>query len=991
MSFFFGGGGGKQKPQYTGLQIQTSSNSMPVALVWGQTRISPNLIWHGDFKTHKKKQKAGKGGPKITTYTYSSSIMMALCEGQIVGIGRVFKDKEQTSFSALGFSLFVGSDPQAAWGYLTSAHPDEAFSYPGTAYLAAANYDLGQSANLPNHTFEVQALRYDTFPSAGGDALPSYIVEDFLIHPRYGCGLPDTVVDTDTLYSTPAGTTTGDSTYETYCRVMGFGLSPALTDQEEAGSILARWMKLTNSEVVWNGYQLKFVPYGTEEITANGYHYVPQTIKTPVYTLGDDDYIASRDRDPLVITRVDLADAHNAVKLEFKNRDNQYNLLPVEWKDQGLIDQFGPRWGSMIKAHEITREDMAVTVATLISVRNAYQKNKYEFTLPPGFCLLEPTDVLVVYDPKLGFTEVIIEEIEEDEDNNLSITAREHPAGVNNYNPAQAESQPVVSNPTNSGVSPGSVNPPVFVEPTPALLDGDSPEVWIAVSGGDGTDDNVNWGGCIVYVSTDNVTYQAIGEIDTPARMGKLSAALASTVTPNPTGQTLQVDLSMSDGQLLAASAADAARGVTLCYVDGEFVSYETPTLTAINKYDITGLYRGLYGTGKDTHALGTAFARLDESIFKYDLPSDFVGQTLYFKFQSYNIFGLAHQDLSSCVAYSYVPDGAGFPEGVTPPGAPEAPVGTSGILSNKLQWSEPTSGGAPNKYVIYGAPGTGVAFSGTSPLGSTDVDIKTFTHAGLGVSQAWTYYIVASNINGEGVPSAAINLTTSSSGGGGGGGGGGWTPTIPVSADFPIVKTGTGMVAPVIADIPAALGSGVRMEFWRNNTASNWRQAYFLKTVSAVPFRAEALIVNTQQSLDNWFMFGMAMGCSGDINKHIRVGDLMDANFRFPYTTKNTGLNTSEANLTTILQPNNTINYGQNQKWVALEYDGTNINAYVSIDGYAWWKAASEPASFFTAAPDQIGFGWEAVASDGGTQHVTCRHYRVTTNLTDAFGLNRV
>lgn len=218
-------------------------------------------------------------------------------------------------------------------------------------------------------------------------------------------------------------------------------------------------------------------------------------------------------------------------------------------------------------------------------------------------------------------------------------------------------------------------------------------------------------------------------------------------------------------------------------------------------------------------------------------------------------------------------------------------------------------------------------------------------------------------------------------------GGGGGWTPSTPAAIDFPIVKTGTGMVAPVIAN--TAVGQGVTMQFWRNSTASNWRQAYFLKTVPAGPFRAEALIVNPQQSLDNWHMAGIAMGCSGDVNKHIRCGDLMDANFRFPYTTKNTGLNTSEVNLATIFQPNNTINYGQNQKWVALEYDGANIHAYASLDGYTWWKAATEPATFFLAAPDQIGFGWEAVASDGGTQYVWCRHFKVTTNLADPFGLN--
>jgi hypothetical protein len=41
-------------------------------------------------------------------------------------------------------------------------------------------------------------------------------------------------------------------------------------------------------------------------------------------------------------------------------------------------------------------------------------------------------------------------------------------------------------------------------------------------------------------------------------------------------------------------------------------------------------------------------------------VPAGYVGQTLYLKFQSFNIFGLGLQDLSTCATYEYVPTGAG-------------------------------------------------------------------------------------------------------------------------------------------------------------------------------------------------------------------------------------------------------------------------------------------------------------------------------------------
>ena len=138
-----------------------------------------------------------------------------------------------------------------------------------------------------------------------------------------------------------------------------------------------------------------------------------------------------------------------------------------------------------------------------------------------------------------------------------------------------------------------------------------------------------------------------------------LTAALAAFASSNPdTGDTLAVDLTESAGQLATATTLDAELANTLCLVDGELVSYATATLTAANKYNLTSLYRGLYGTAAVAHSSGAAFVRLDNSIFKYALPSAYVGTTLYIKLQSFNIFGGGVEDISTCTAYTYVPVG---------------------------------------------------------------------------------------------------------------------------------------------------------------------------------------------------------------------------------------------------------------------------------------------------------------------------------------------
>jgi hypothetical protein len=116
---------------------------------------------------------------------------------------------------------------------------------------------------------------------------------------------------------------------------------------------------------------------------------------------------------------------------------------------------------------------------------------------------------------------------------------------------------------------------------------------------------------------------------------------------------------------LTSVSATDAANGVTLCYLGGELISFRDATLTSTSHYTLGGqLYRGLYGSTIGACLRVSDFARLDEAIFKYTLPPQYIGQTLYFKFQSYNIFGAATQDLSTCTAYTFTPAGAGYGTG---------------------------------------------------------------------------------------------------------------------------------------------------------------------------------------------------------------------------------------------------------------------------------------------------------------------------------------
>jgi hypothetical protein len=85
----------------------------------------------------------------------------------------------------------------------------------------------------------------------------------------------------------------------------------------------------------------------------------------------------------------------------------------------------------------------------------------------------------------------------------------------------------------NTEVAPAAVNPPMIFEP-PSTLAGSQPQIWVAASAGPAGAFDPNWGGCFVWLSSDGATYQQVGEIDSAARMGALTAILASYGGANP-------------------------------------------------------------------------------------------------------------------------------------------------------------------------------------------------------------------------------------------------------------------------------------------------------------------------------------------------------------------------------------------------------------------------------------------------------------------------
>ncbi len=750
MSLFRTASAPVQVPRYTGLQVQTASSALPIPIVYGTARLAPNLIWNGAFRAFPQysKSSAGKGGghSSVSGYTYATSALFAIGEGPVAGLGTVWRGGGTYTAASFYLSLFPGTTPQQPWGYLDASFPQAALPYGGTAYAATSYFDLGTEASIGTIAFEVMG-RLAAGVVNGHDADPALVVADFLTSPQYGVGFPAASL------SAPTGVS-GDASYGSWCRAAGLAFSPCLSDRESAATILTRWLTLTGATAVWSGGRLRIVPLADAAVTgtlADGtsWSFMPNTV--PAMDLTDDDFVHDPDADPVLVTRTDPYAAPNVQRLEMLDRANAYSPTPVEARDQNAIDSYGPRPGSAVTAHEICDLGVAATSAQLILARGLYVRNSYAFRLSWDCGLLEPADLVTLTDANLGLdrTPVRITSISEGSDGLLDVTAEEYPGTV-----AGAAGYPVAGSagaPLDRNVAPAPVNPPVIFEPPPELS-GDAAQVWIGVSGGSNGVADPNWGGATVYVSTDNATYTAVGTVSGPAHQGVLAAPLTATAT------SAAVSLAASGGALALAGGGPPLP----VWIDGEIVGAASAALTGAGAYTLGGLARRLYGQRGGAHAAGVPVLALDSAVFRYAVPPAAIGQPLWLKFASFNLFGGAPQDLSTCTAYPFTPIGSGL----FGPVAQAIAVGTSsddGLASGAANESD-SFGLASDPYTEL--VDMGLASDGAQALalgaGGTGAVTPATARANLGAAAAGVNADIASltDLAGIGIGTAVDTVT---------------------------------------------------------------------------------------------------------------------------------------------------------------------------------------------------------------------------------------
>jgi hypothetical protein len=210
---------GTAKHHYEGarlenLAVQTSTYGRMIPIVFGSVRIAGNVIWSRpiqELATTTTTRSGGKGGASArktssssTTYSYYVTLAIAVCEGELSRISRVWADSQLLDLSQGTYRIYKGSQTQMPDPLIESYQGVGATpAYRGLAYIVIEDFPLANFGNrIPNFSFEVTRKTPQNDVSA---APVEAMVKSIMLIPGSG----EFVYDTQAEYKINRTTTSG--------------------------------------------------------------------------------------------------------------------------------------------------------------------------------------------------------------------------------------------------------------------------------------------------------------------------------------------------------------------------------------------------------------------------------------------------------------------------------------------------------------------------------------------------------------------------------------------------------------------------------------------------------------------------------------------------------------------------------------------------------------------------------------------------------------
>ena len=164
-------------PRLDRFRVMGSVDGAPLPRVWGRARLGGQVIWASRLRETRTTEKVGKGGPTRTDYSYSISFAVALCEGTIAGVDRIWVNGELLETVGLTFRVHMGAPDQLPDPLIQAidgvGNEGGVPAFRGTAYLVFEDFPVdAYGGRLPQINAEVVRPVDEPFD---GDALETLI------------------------------------------------------------------------------------------------------------------------------------------------------------------------------------------------------------------------------------------------------------------------------------------------------------------------------------------------------------------------------------------------------------------------------------------------------------------------------------------------------------------------------------------------------------------------------------------------------------------------------------------------------------------------------------------------------------------------------------------------------------------------------------------------------------------------------------------------
>ncbi len=157
-----GGSDTVETGQIDRMRIMGASEGAAVPSVYGRMRVSGNVIWTSNYRetvstSQASGSKGAPSGPTTSEYSYTINMAIALGEGPITGIGRVWVDGAIFPTGDLNMRVYRGTEDQLPDPVISAIEgAEDVPAYRGLAYVVIEELDVTQFGNrVPQFSFEV--------------------------------------------------------------------------------------------------------------------------------------------------------------------------------------------------------------------------------------------------------------------------------------------------------------------------------------------------------------------------------------------------------------------------------------------------------------------------------------------------------------------------------------------------------------------------------------------------------------------------------------------------------------------------------------------------------------------------------------------------------------------------------------------------------------------------------------------------------------------